>query len=300
MLQNLITNITITFNPNIERLKRTLTSILENNVQIIIVDNSSNNCENIKNLEVIFPNISVILLTENLGIAQAQNIGIKKSIKGGSKFIWLSDQDTIYPTDFIKNMFQCIEKSSLELKDKIAAYSPACLDTHKNQMQPFIRFNPFTQRFTPEKGQNFINQTIASGMIIPKESIEVVGYKNENLFIDWVDIEWCWRATHLHGMKIIGCGDTTIKHVLGDDHVHFLGRKITIRTPSRHYYIIRNAVALAIYSKSPPFIQRIEIITRALALALIYPLIAPQEKINHLKSIGVGLYHGITNKLGPK
>jgi len=46
---------------------------------------------------------------------------------------------------------------------------------------------------------------------------------NEDLFIDWVDFEWCWRARK-KGYKIIGNANVVITHQLGDAAVT-IGRK---------------------------------------------------------------------------
>jgi rhamnosyltransferase len=35
---------------------------------------------------------------------------------------------------------------------------------------------------------------LSSGFFYSREVIEKIGLKNEDLFIDLVDWEWCWRA----------------------------------------------------------------------------------------------------------
>lgn len=298
MISRKIINTTVTFNPDINNLQKTLESILDNHVEAIVIDNGSKNQEEIADLISTLENITFIGLDKNRGIALAQNTGIKNALDKGAEFIWISDQDTTYPPDYISSMLECI--CSPNGINNAAAFGPAYIDTNRNEIQPFVTFQPFTKKFLPEPGQNIVSQLIASGMIVPAKSLEIVGLKQEDLFIDWVDFEWCWRAVRLHGMKIIGCGNVVISHTLGDQFVMFLGRKISIRSPFRHYFIVRNAIALALYSKSPSFAQRFEIFSKAIAWVLIYPLIAPTKKTLHLKATTVGLLHGLINKLGPK
>jgi len=290
--------IVVTFNPDTTGLQKTITSILENDVELIIVDNGSSNQNEIDELVSKLENTTLVRLNKNLGIAFAQNTGIKAAQDKGADFIWISDQDTTYPPDYIYSMLKCI--SNFGSTDQIAAFGPAFIDTNRKTLQPFTRFSPFFKRFTPQTGPNEVSHLIASGMLIPANAFHKVGLKNEDLFIDLVDMEWCWRASKLHEMKIIGCGDVVISHTLGDVFVSILGRKISIRSPFRHYFIIRNAFALALHSRHLTLTQRIYLLYQYGAYALIYPILAHSEKIKHLKSVYIGLLHGITNKLGPK
>src|SRR5262249_19594983 len=153
----------------------------------------------------------------------------------------------------------------------------------------FIRHTPFIEGFAPAPGPNVLADAIASGALIPAEVLQSVGLMQEDLFIDWVDMEWCWRARNLHGLQVIGIGDVVIQHAVGDDVVALGSRKITIRSPLRHYYMIRNAIYLALYSAATTLPIRLEIALRALAWTAVYPLIAPARKWDHLRACCRGL-----------
>ena len=283
----------VTFNPDIELLKKVLNSIFINTNYISIVDNGSSNVEDIRNINTKF---NLILLAENLGVAAAQNVGIKSALSQGADYIWLSDQDTIYSHDFIKNICCCIA----ELKQREINYSvigPCYIDTQQNKMLPFISYTPFAEEVMPKKGINFVSQLISSGMIIPKSVFAKVGYKREDLFIDWVDFEWCWRSRQM-GYKVVAYGDVTIRHTLGDAIVSFLHRKITVRSPSRRYYFIRNSVYLSIYSNAIPIQARIEIFIKTIIWIFFYPLLQKNNKIGYFQASLLGFFHGVIAKLG--
>ncbi len=286
--------IIVTFFPKQQKLAQVVRSIAANNCKIVIIDNTTENTE-FKDL----PDHHVIRLGKNTGISYAQNVGIRFAIEQGAGYIWLSDQDTIYSRDFLEKMLA----AAIDCRKhgiNFAALAPVYFDTQKRSPQPFIRHNPFTEKFTPMGGLNEISHSIASGTIIPITVLEITGLMQENLFIDWVDLEWCWRAKNIFGYRIIGVGDVLIQHTLGDGFVVFLGRKVSIRSPLRHYYMVRNAVHIALHSRSATIPIRCEIFVKAVAWTFIFPLIAPSPKRQHLRATLTGLWDGLRNHMGQK
>ena len=296
MKNNNIYCVIVTFNPSEELLLKVTKSIKINTQNIIIINNgkSINLFENQE-----FKKIELINCNKNIGIASDQNLGIQIAKSKGAEFIWLSDQDTIYPNSYILQMMHEFHEKKASI-GKICALAPAYFDTHKNSIQPFITHNPLTKKFSPTKGINLISHSISSGMIIPIKALEEVGLMQENLFIDWVDLEWCWRAKNIFGYQTIGNGDVIIQHILGDQHVKFLGKKVSFRSPIRHYYMVRNAVHIALHSRSATAPIRCEIFAKALAWTLIFPLIAPSQKRQHLRATLSGLWDGLRNSMGQK
>jgi rhamnosyltransferase len=67
---------------------------------------------------------------------------------------------------------------------------------------------------------------------------------DENLFIDYIDYEWCLRAKSI-GYKIYKSNNLFINHNLGDAFVNVFGFKKPIHNNQiRLYYIIRNNLIL--------------------------------------------------------
>ncbi len=292
--------IVVTFNPDTIKLQQIILNIAKNNVKIVIIDNGSANIGEIEAIANQYGSISTIKIDSNIGIAAAQNKGIAFALDNNADMLWFSDQDTIYTENYINDMSKCIASISDGELSKYAAFGPAYIDTNRDSMRPFVIFNPFSKNFEPKPGLNEASHLIASGMLVPVWAINKVGLKQEDLFIDWVDLEWCWRATKIHGLKIAGCGDVVITHTLGDQFVSLLGRKISFRSPFRHYFIVRNAIALGLYSQSLFINQRIEVVAKGFIWAILYPALAPSNKLSHLKATFLGLAHGLVNKLGPK
>ena len=287
--------IIVTYAPDTEHLQRVLASIAQHTPHVILVDNTPGPHTAIATPE----GVQCITLGENLGIATAQNIGIRKALGQGADVIWLSDQDTIYPANFLMDMLIAV-KACEDQGIRLGALGPSYFDTNKGTVQSFVRHAPFTQWFPPQLGLQSVSHTIASGTLIPVRALHEIGLMQESLFIDWVDLEWCWRARNQHGYQTICTGDVVIEHTLGDGSIRFLWRKVSIRPPLRRYYMVRNAIHIALHSQSATRPIRLEVFAKALTWTLIFPLIAPDHKGQHLRATLAGLWDGLRNRMGQK
>ena len=289
--------VVVTYNPEIEKLFDCLKSISDNSVNIVLVDNGSSKCDDFLSLKNEIPRLEVISLPDNAGIAEAQNIGIRKSFELSPDFIWLSDQDSVYPNDFISKMLVGVEGLDETRLDRLAAIGPAFYDTNTGCLQDAVVISPNFSRFKVEKGLNQASHIIASGMVIPIQAFKKVGMKNSELFIDWVDTEWCWRAKR-KGLDIYIFGSVVMNHTLGDWFRPFFGKKVIIRSSFRHYFMVRNEIYLALYAKGLPLVARIEMILRGTARVLIIPFLVKDGKFRYLNNGVRGLCHGLIKKLG--
>lgn len=279
----------VTYNPDVSLLKSVIKSIASQVRHVIVVDNSPvvfSNTE-IQSIE----NVRFIPLNENKGIAFAQNVGIKECINLKADYILLSDQDTIYPEAFVINMFKGVQC-------EFSAISPLFNDVHqKNSNQGFIKKSRFGfRKFYPSSGVHSVFQTIASGCILNVKDLDAIGLMDEELFIDWVDIEWCWRASN-KGYKLLGNANVTISHQLGDGAVSVGFREVNIRSPFRHYFITRNAFYLSLYCKNLGYIHRAVLFVKSFRYLIGFPVLSKPHAV-HLKCTVRGFWHGITGNLG--
>ena len=88
-----------------------------------------------------------------------------------------------------------------------------------------------------------VDYIIASGSLIRTQVLNEVGLKREDLFIDWVDVEWCLRAGRLGYLHYM-VPTLMMDHDIGDRVIEVLGRVINLHNDVRNYYIVRNACYL--------------------------------------------------------
>jgi len=294
-MKNKIDVVLVTFNPNIDMLIKCIRSLELQVRKIWVVDNYSTECDVQIDLIDVSNKIQLISLSENKGIAYAQNIGIKQSLAGGGDYILLSDQDTVYPEQFVKQMLATFEEKQF---NNIAAVAPLFHDdVGGNTNDGFAQISRFgySQVF-PEAGVYEINHTIASGLIIKLSTINNIDLMDEELFIDWVDYEWCWRAI-AKGYCILGNANILIEHHLGDRSTTVGSKCVNLRSPVRHYYITRNAFYLAWRSPYLDIWHRIALIYKGILYIVGYSTLS-KPRLTNLKKTLLGLYHSIIGRLG--
>lgn len=238
----------------------------------------------------------IIFLHLNYGIGYAQNVGIRNAICNGADYILLSDQDTIYPSNYVADMVACLDK--LKTSGKVAAVSPNFFDVNRSELCPMITdAGPlgFKQK-TATSGLHKVCFANASGMIIPAHVFSDVGLMREDLFIDCVDTEWCARAEHL-GYSIYCNADMVITHSLGDRSINVLGRIITQHSPLRHYYLARNSMYLALYSKHLTLNKRLFFLLRAIKRVVGHAVLSA-PRMENLRMGVLGIWHGVIGRLG--
>lgn len=195
-----------------------------------------------------FINVRLIDLCSNKGIAYAQNIGVNIAKDLGAKYILFSDQDTVYPENYISEM-----KNNIKRFGDKAILVPSFYNLNRGQIEPISL--TMSKSIVPELNTQYeVFHAISSGTFVLMSSFIDIGYYDEKLFIDWVDFEWCWKARN-KGYKIICIPKIQIKHNLGDNVKSVLGKKITLRSQFRYYYMIRNCLYLA---KTSPYLNKKE------------------------------------------
>lgn len=209
--------IMVTYNPNIKLIERNLKELKD--IDLYIIDNDSNNQFNIKKITKEYNRTNLILLPQNLGIGTAQNKGIKEVIKKNKKkYILFMDQDSFISKVTIEKLLKDIKKFPL---DKVGCISAVNSPSEANNFE-------------------YVDETISSGMLIPLSNFKKVGMMYQELFIDMIDYEWCWRARK-KGLLIIRDNNCVFEHQIGSNK-RVLNKNII--SPFRLYYVFRNSLIL--------------------------------------------------------
>lgn len=278
----------VLYNPDFVLLHEVLEALHGQVDMLCVVDNSTD--DNSKNIPR-FEGIDYTPLHENRGIAAAQNIGIKRACEQGCRYILLADQDSIASPRLVAELRR--RHRILSHLYDVAAVGPMPINRHNGQPYITSHSERLLRSFCHE-GYNFYeaHSIIASFSFIAAKAFEVVGAKNEALFIDFVDQEWCWRARH-KGLRVFVAPDICFSHEQGR-YRRWLGLDLNISTPARLYFQIRNLLWLSRTSLAP---RRWKIRNlRKLCYKIVgYPLlVAPRTR--YLNSIVRGLWDGLTRE----
>lgn len=253
-----VSSITITYNPDIAILKNQILSLSEQVEKVIVVDNSSNNIADIERLVNGFEVVELIRLPTNLGIAAAQNEGIILAKKYNQEYVVLFDHDSDVPENFIRGLLE----AKIELAKSgcnVGAIGPIYSNADTGEVYPVAKFKS-SSKYTGFSLQriylNDVNECsevyllIASGCLISMKVLEDVGLMDEELFIDNVDLEWCYRARS-KGYQTFATSKAHLQHRIGEGSRKVLGRKLSIHSNIRKYYNIRNNLYLLKYDYVP-------------------------------------------------
>ncbi|MDE5874030.1 MAG: glycosyltransferase family 2 protein [Muribaculaceae bacterium] len=235
-LKGEVAAIMVVFHPDKELLRKNLSAISPQVGKVFIIDNTPGGA--LTEVENIYEGHSYIRLGENKGIATAQNRGINEAIKEGYETLYFLDQDSVSPSDIIQRLSQA--KKELEKKDiKVGAIGP--LPINRESGLPYI---PTAKKAEGIEGLTEVRELISSGSLISSSTLKEVGGMMEELFIDGVDHEWCWRAKAKGGYRFFVVNDARLSHQLGRGDRKMLWWKVAMPSPIRTYYLYRNIFIL--------------------------------------------------------
>lgn len=234
--------IIVTYNPDLTVFSEQLRS-LKGSVGFIIVDNASSNSADIPGTvdNLALEEVHFVQNATNMGLATAQNQGIEAARKLGASHVIIFDQDSI-PDHRMVDTLLATEVRLLEEGKMVGALGPITYDPDTLVQYPITKYSgPIIKRYFPVPGEStdatFI---IASGSLIRMSVLDEVGGMLDDLFIDYIDVEWCYRA-QARGYKIFVSADARMSHMVGDQRVKFFGRSISKHSPLRRYYLTRNS-----------------------------------------------------------
>lgn len=182
--------------------------------------------------------VQFVCFEQNVGLAKALNAGIECARVSGATRVILFDQDSEPDADLARRLGVVLDTAD-QAGLKVAAVGPTPLDvkdmTVLRDRDPDLLLD--TEWSEPAT-------VITSGMLIPLRALDAIGPMWEDLFIDDIDHEWCWRA-RMAGWTVIQARNVFMAHNLGDTAVKVFGKfKGVHRSPGRHYHIVRNTLAM--------------------------------------------------------
>lgn len=283
----------VTYHPDPKTLGNVLAALRGQADRTLIVDNGSDRAL-IAGVRKAHPQVEILAFESNRGLAAAQNSGIEWAKQNGATHVLLLDQDSIPQPDMVRQLF--LASGHLEKAGKpVAAAGPRITDARNGRDMPFVRFGfPRVRRhFCGANTAEYVETDflISSGMLVRVSVFDRVGKPDESLFIDNVDLEWCFRASRL-GFGLYGVCGARLMHSLGDNVIR-VGNLATVyrHSPARQYYMMRNRVIL--YQKSySPACWIIQDMLRMLLKTAFATVFFP-DRTAHIRMIACGILDGL-------
>ncbi|MFC0514811.1 glycosyltransferase family 2 protein [Mucilaginibacter angelicae] len=276
--------IIVTYFPEMDELVKNIISCINDVDKIIIWENTpSASLKEAKELAVFKEKLVFSGTGENVGIASALNYGVNWSIENDYTHILTLDQDSYFEDGVLTKYKDLVEQQT---DKKIGIFG----------------INPISgghYLYEPAHEIKEVADTITSGSIIPLHIFRECGLFMDELFIDAVDYEFCYRINKLKGYKTVVFTDIVLKHKVGYVTKSKWGFKTDNYSAFRTYFIVRNHII--IWKRYPDIFPRSYkkvLIKTHIASRVVKVIIAESDKVKKIKAIIIGAIHGLKGKLG--
>lgn len=291
--------VVVTYHPDTKLLAAQLEALQVQARCVVVVDNATPG-PSVRALCGERPNVELLALGGNAGLAAALNAGIAAArAKQDIAYVLLMDQDSVPEPGMVTALKAALHRQSRHVR--VAAVGTRFRDPREGVDAPFVRVRfPINRQLhcsgaCDEVACDFL---ITSGSLVPLEVLDRVGGMDESLFIDNVDLEWCFRATS-RGYALFGvCGARMLHHHGAARHrLPGVPRGVVVHTPRRLFYMMRNRVLLYRRVYTPRRWIAQDVPRLVVKFALFALLIAPRRK--NVRCMLAGLRAGIAGQATP-
>jgi rhamnosyltransferase len=216
-----IAAVVILFNPG-DDVFENIASYLDQVKVVFAVDNTETPLpETVARIKIL-PGVRYLPNYSNLGVATALNIGAEQAVAAGCDFLLTMDQDSRAESDMVPRMLDCLAEQDLTRLGIIAPFHVTV-----------ARQSPPNDRVCRD-----VMTPMTSGSLLNLHTYRIVGRFRDDLFIDFVDNEFCLRLRR-RGFKVLLANRALLHHRVGDTRKYgpFIA---TNHPPLRRYYKTRN------------------------------------------------------------
>jgi GT2 family glycosyltransferase len=207
------------------------------NIEIIVVDNASAN-DDVRKVELLYPDVKVLRLTENLGFAGGNNKGLEMA--KGTYFLFLNNDTELVP-GFLQTMIAVFEQypDAGMVSPRLNYFnSPGKKTIQYAGSRPMNRFTGRGSNIgwgeTDEGQYNFVIESdFAHGaaLMFNHRVLDQVGCIPDQYFLYYEELDWC-TAMQKKGLKAYYCGTALVYHKESIS----VGKNSSMKT----YYMNRN------------------------------------------------------------
>ena len=230
VINSKIIAVVVTFHPD-ESIVKNVNSVLLHADAVLVVDNTPGETpEPVDRLGKIL-GVRVHRYGTNRGVGTALNLGRSEAVTGGYEWLLTLDQDSVLRSGWAKAV--------QEVFDEGGATTAVVGVRFRNTASGGLD--------SPETGGENVSRVITSGSAWSVPALTAVGPFREDLFVDGIDNEMCFRLRSA-GYRVRQSRRVVMDHEMGHTRqVRSLGRTVNVivYSKTRYYYIFRSAVELA-------------------------------------------------------
>jgi len=249
--------------------------------RLYVIDNSVSPVSIINKLKE-YSQVTYISMRGNKGIAAALNVGVSYAMQEKFTHLMTMDQDSRFQ--------QSVFKGYIQKADEI-------FDETQNAAIVGINYDGYQQK-NLNADVEVADEVITSGMILNLDVMRHLGSFIEELFIDYVDYEYCYRARNA-GYLCFMVNQYRLEHQIGGMSpivkygIHF--RNHNEHNAIRQYYMARNAIY--IMTNYPGMGMKW---IKNLIKSPIKIILVDDDKRKKFKGYISGIFDGIRGHYGPK
>jgi GT2 family glycosyltransferase len=169
------------------------------NNHCIVLDNASMD-GSVEAIRSCFPDVEVIELSQNLGYAGNNNVGIRAALDQGADWIFVLNEDTVLASDCITRLIEAGESDPrIGIVGPMVYHfdEPDVIQSAGGRMDRDWRVWHLAQneldqgQFTAPHAVEWIS---GCAIMVRRAVIEQIGGLDERFFYYWEETEWCLRA----------------------------------------------------------------------------------------------------------
>ena len=298
--------VTVTYNPDLDALRRQL-SVAATGVCVVLVDNASEGTSKVglRQLAAEHASVALVLNELNLGLAAGLNIGAQEALKRvpDCQYLVFLDQDTEPAAGGIGTLVGEVARLRA-LDPQVGLVGPQMVDaeTGVSYGVHVVRGCRWT-RVYPRPGDDVALPCAAvhgSGSVVPVDVFRSLGGFDEPLFIYHIDTEWSFRVAAA-GFRLFTVPSVSFRHRMGTGAIRYWlagWRLWPYGTPTRHYYLFRNAITLMRRGYVPKVWKFWAVLK--LALTAFLHLVADRDRVQQVCAMFDGIRAGIRRESGPR
>lgn len=272
----------VTYHPD-ERLPERLATLASQVDRLVVVDNGSATQEFVRRTVAALGG-DAILNERNLGIGVALNQAAQFAVAADCDWMVTMDQDSMLHSDGLATLFATLE--ACPFRELVAVVGSAV----EGERRRSGRCTPWVEE----------RSVITSGSLVRLDALMAIGQFREDLFIDYVDHEFCLRLRR-KGYRVIKSTRVTMAHDIGrPERRRFLWRHVTTSNHSalRRYYITRNRIVVwrSFLRSEPRFV--VGDLISAVGKEMIKVLLETDRR-RKLAAMLRGARDGLVGRLGP-